>query len=47
MSWRRFISLEHRLYSSLLATADVFCATAIGAGGNRMMNVSAPVSSSE
>lgn len=34
--WRRFVSYEHRLHASLLATADVFCSTAIGAGQNKV-----------
>lgn len=38
-SWRRFIALEQRLYASLLATADVFCATAIGSGASKVMSV--------
>ncbi|SCV68045.1 BQ2448_166 [Microbotryum intermedium] len=37
--WRRFVTLEQRLYSSLLATADVFCSTTIGAGATRIMNM--------
>lgn len=39
-SWRRFIALEQRLYASLLATADVFCATAIGSSASKVMSVS-------
>ncbi|KAK4052245.1 hypothetical protein OIO90_004467 [Microbotryomycetes sp. JL221] len=38
-SWRKFIVLEHRLYSSLFATANVFCSTAIGAGASKVMNM--------
>ncbi|KAK4046646.1 hypothetical protein OIV83_005929 [Microbotryomycetes sp. JL201] len=38
-SWRKYIALEHRLYSSLFATADVFCSTAIGAGASKVMSM--------
>ena len=38
-AWRKFIMLEHKLYSSLLATADVFCATALGSGASKVLNV--------
>ncbi|SCZ97452.1 BZ3501_MvSof-1269-A2-R1_Chr1-2g01043 [Microbotryum saponariae] len=37
--WRRFVTLEQRLYSSLLATADVFCSTTIGAGATKIMSM--------
>ncbi|GAA6064109.1 hypothetical protein JCM10212_002486 [Sporobolomyces blumeae] len=37
--WRRYIMLEHKLYSSLLATADVFCATALGSGASKVLNM--------
>lgn len=37
--WRKFIAYEHRLYSSLFATVDVFCATSIGSGTNRILDV--------
>lgn len=39
-SWARYMVYEHRMYASLLATADVFCSTAVGAGSNRVMKVS-------
>ena len=32
--------LEQKLYSSLLATADVFCATALGSGASKVLSVS-------
>ncbi|BGP44197.1 hypothetical protein JCM10450v2_000006 [Rhodotorula kratochvilovae] len=38
-AWRRYIMLEHKLYSSLLATADVFCATALGSGASKVLNM--------
>ncbi|GJN91923.1 hypothetical protein Rhopal_004948-T1 [Rhodotorula paludigena] len=38
-AWRKFIMLEHKLYSSLLATADVFCATALGSGASKVLNM--------
>ncbi|KAM0791996.1 hypothetical protein ACM66B_007108 [Microbotryomycetes sp. NB124-2] len=38
-SWRKYIALEHRLYSSLFASVDVFCSTAIGAGASKVMNM--------
>ncbi|GAA6021532.1 hypothetical protein JCM11491_006473 [Sporobolomyces phaffii] len=38
-SWRKYIMLEQRLYSSLLATADVFCATALGSGASKVLNL--------
>lgn len=41
-AWRKFIMLEHKLYSSLLATADVFCATALGSGASKVLNVRKP-----
>jgi len=31
--------LEQKLYSSLLATADVFCATALGSGASKVLSV--------
>ncbi|GAA5923692.1 uncharacterized protein JCM15063_003730 [Sporobolomyces koalae] len=37
--WRKFIMLEQRLYSSLLATADVFCATALGSGASKVLSM--------
>ncbi|GAA5962773.1 hypothetical protein JCM21900_006498 [Sporobolomyces salmonicolor] len=37
-SWRRHGIIENMLYSSLLATADVFCATAMGAGASKILN---------
>lgn len=39
-SWRKYIALEQRLYSSLFATADVFCGTALGSGASKVMSVS-------
>lgn len=39
-SWRKYIALEQRLYSSLFATADVFCGTALGSGASKVMGVS-------
>lgn len=39
-AWRRYIALEQRLYSSLFSTADVFCCTAMGATGSKVMSVS-------
>ncbi|GAA5912503.1 hypothetical protein JCM8208_006619 [Rhodotorula glutinis] len=38
-AWRKFVMLEHKLYSSLLATADVFCATALGSGASKVLNM--------
>ncbi|GAA5991284.1 hypothetical protein JCM10908_003238 [Rhodotorula pacifica] len=38
-SWRTFIIREQKLYSSLLATADVFCATAVGSGASKVLNM--------
>ncbi|GAA5893221.1 hypothetical protein JCM6882_003916 [Rhodosporidiobolus microsporus] len=38
-AWRRFIMLEQKLYSSLLATADVFCATALGSGASKVLSM--------
>lgn len=40
-AWRKYIMLEHKLYSSLLTTADVFCATALGSGASKVLNVRA------
>lgn len=39
-TWRTFIVREQKLYASLLATADVFCATAVGSGASKVLNVS-------
>lgn len=39
-AWRRYHYVEHRMYASLLATADVFLTTAMGAGNTRIMSVS-------
>jgi hypothetical protein len=41
-AWRKFVMLEQKLYSSLLATADVFCATALGSGTSKVLGVSLP-----
>lgn len=41
-TWRSFIMREQKLYSSLLATADVFCATAVGSGASKVLNVRRP-----
>lgn len=38
-SWRKFVMLEQKLYASLLATADVFCATALGSGASKVLGV--------
>ncbi|GAA6033624.1 hypothetical protein JCM8097_004355 [Rhodosporidiobolus ruineniae] len=38
-AWRRFIMLEQKLYASLLATADVFCATALGSGSSKVLSM--------
>ncbi|GAA5870085.1 hypothetical protein JCM3774_004353, partial [Rhodotorula dairenensis] len=38
-TWRAFIVREQKLYSSLLATADVFCATAVGSGASKVLNM--------
>ncbi|KAM0747776.1 P-loop containing nucleoside triphosphate hydrolase protein [Meredithblackwellia eburnea MCA 4105] len=38
-AWRRFVALEQRLHASLLGSADVFCATAIGAGQGKIANM--------
>ncbi|GAA5983326.1 hypothetical protein JCM5350_003073 [Sporobolomyces pararoseus] len=37
--WRKYIMLEQKLYSSLLATADVFCATALGSGASKVLSL--------
>lgn len=39
MTWRKLFAMEQRLYSSLLSTADVFCATALGSSTNRILDV--------
>lgn len=39
-AWRRFHYVEHRMYASLLATADVFLTTAMGAANTKIMSVS-------
>lgn len=39
-TWRRFVWLEHRMYASLLATADVFLATTMGSGPSKASSVS-------
>ncbi|GAA6019068.1 hypothetical protein JCM10207_006307 [Rhodosporidiobolus poonsookiae] len=38
-AWRKFVMLEQKLYSSLLATADVFCATALGSGASKVLSM--------
>ncbi|GAA5871027.1 hypothetical protein JCM8547_005335 [Rhodosporidiobolus lusitaniae] len=38
-AWRKFVMLEQKLYASLLATADVFCATALGAGTSKVLSM--------
>ncbi|GAA5936152.1 hypothetical protein JCM10213_004695 [Rhodosporidiobolus nylandii] len=38
-AWRRFVMLEQKLYASLLATADVFCATALGSGASKVLSM--------
>lgn len=37
--WRKLFTLEKRLYSSLFATADVFCSTALGTSSTRVLDV--------
>lgn len=39
-NWGKFIWLEQRLFSSLLSTVDVVCATALGSGSSKVMSVS-------
>ncbi|GAA5985540.1 hypothetical protein JCM11641_007986 [Rhodosporidiobolus odoratus] len=38
-AWRKFVMLEQKLYASLLATADVFCATALGSGASKVLSM--------